>query len=162
MVNKNFCRPTNGGASYEYAPVVLPPNPHEPTEADYNAAGWYRYGIEPPSPPEGKIVTSTRYAISDNKCVAVYTYADAPRRVRTFSKLKLYAALAQAGLWDALKSWLESQTVEGINAYTAFSLAQELRDDHQLFAEWYAAAKSTLGIPDETAEAILAASEVDA
>ena len=75
-VNRNFCRPTHGGTAYEFAPVVLPPNPHEPTESEYNAAGWYRNGIEPPSPPEGKIVTSTRYAISDNKCIAVYEYED--------------------------------------------------------------------------------------
>ena len=73
-VNHNFCRPTNNGASFEYAPVVLPPNPHEPTEAEYNAAGWYRYGIEPPCPPAGMVVKSTYCVISGRECIAVYEY----------------------------------------------------------------------------------------
>lgn len=76
---------------------------------------------------------------------------------RTFSKLKLYVALVQCGLWDALKSWLESQDFDGINAYTAFSLAQELRDDHPMFSQWYAAAKAALRVDDATAEAVLEA-----
>ena len=156
MVNRNFCKPTNNGASYEYAPVVLPPNPHEPTEADYNAAGWYRYGIEPPCPPPGKAVAATSYVIADGKCVAIYTYADAPSAPRTFSKLKLYAALAQAGLWDTLKTWLESQTYEGMNAWTAFSLAQDLSEGNAMFGAWFAAAKTALGVTDEQAEEILA------
>ena len=162
MNNLNYCRPTSDGTGIIYAPVVLPPNPHEPKEPEYNAAGWYRYGIEPPSPPEGKIVAATSYVIADGKCVAIYTYADAPAAPRTFSKLKLYAALAQAGLWDALKSWLEVQTVEGVNAYTAFTLAQELRSDHPLFSEWFAAAKTALNVDDATALAILSAAEADA
>lgn len=162
MVNRNFCRPIDGGTKYAFAPVVIPPNPHEPTEAEYNAAGFYRNGIEPPAPPEGKIVSATSYVIADGKCVAIYTYADAPAAPRTFSKLKLYAALARAGLWDALKSWLEVQTVEGVNAYTAFTLAQELRSDHPLFSEWFAAAKTALKVDDATALAILSAAEADA
>ena len=156
MVNRNFCRPIDGGTNYAFAPVVIPPNPHEPTEAEYNAAGFYRNGIEPPSPPEGKIVSATSYVIADGKCVAIYTYADAPAAPRTFSKLKLYAALARAGLWDALKSWLEVQTVEGVNAYTAFTLAQDLSEGNAMFGAWFSAAKTALGVTDEQAEEILA------
>jgi hypothetical protein len=74
---------------------------------------------------------------------------------RTFSKLKLYAALAAANLWDALKTWLEAQTYEGMNAWTAFSLAQELTEDHPMFAAWFSAAKTALGVDDATAEALL-------
>lgn len=83
---------------------------------------------------------------------------DAPR---TFSKLKLYAALSKAGLWDALVTWLQAQTYDGVNAYTAFTLAQELRDDHPLFNSWFAAAKAALGVSDADAEAILAECEVE-
>ena len=163
MVNKRYCRPTNGGRSLEYAPVILPPSPHEPKEADYLAHGWYRNETNnPPTPPEGKMVESKLYAIAKDgvRVVSVYEYADIPPRIRTFSKLRLYAALAQAGMWDALKAWLEGQTIDGVNAYTAFSLAQELTDAHPLFAQWYAAAKVALDVDDETAEAILSAAEV--
>ena len=80
---------------------------------------------------------------------------------RTFSKLKLYAALSNANLWDALKTWLESQTYEGMNAWTAFSLAQDLSKDHPMFAKWFEAAKEALGVDDSTADAILAAAVID-
>ena len=163
-VNTHYCRPSADALSIEYAPVIFPPSPHEPTEADYLAHGWYRNETHnPPTPPEGKSVSSKRYAITEDgvRVVAVYEYADIPPRVSIFSKLRLYAALAQAGLWDALKIWLEGQTIDGVNAYTAFSLAQELTDAHPLFTQWYAAAKVALGVDDETAEAILEASEVN-
>lgn len=79
---------------------------------------------------------------------------DAPR---TFSKLKLYAALAQANLWEPLVAWLQEQTYDGVNAYTAFMLAQDLAEGHPMFAQWLTAAKTALGVTDEQAEAILAA-----
>ena len=164
MVNRKYARPINDGAGIEYAPVIFPPSPNAPTESDYLAHGWYRNETHnPPTPPEGKFVSSKRYAITEDgvRVVAVYKYADIPPRVRIFSKLRLYAALAQAGLWDALKIWLEGQTIDGVNAYTAFSLAQELTDAHPLFTQWYAAAKVALGVDNETAEAILAVSEVN-
>ena len=72
------------------------------------------------------------------------------------AKLKLYAVLSAANLWDALKSWLSAQTYEGINAWTAFSLAQELTEDHPMFAKWFSAAKTALGVDDATAEELLA------
>ena len=83
--------------------------------------------------------------------------ATSERKPRRFSKLKLYAALAQAGLWDALETWLKDQTFEGINAFTAFSLAQVISDGHPMFKQWFAAVKQALGVSDEDAEAILSA-----
>ena len=50
-----------------------------------------------------------------------------------YSRLKLYAAIAQMGKWDALETWLKSQTINGVNAYTAFLIANDLRTDHPLF-----------------------------
>ena len=76
-----------------------------------------------------------------------------------YSRLKLYAALAQMGKWDALKAWLETQEVNGLNAYMAFMLANDLRTDHPLFLQYFAAAKQALGIDDATADIILAQAE---
>ena len=116
----------------------------------------------PPEPPEGKIPVPDGYEPADTpdgkEWRQAWRYEDAPPPPpRTFSKLKLYAALAQAGLWDALVAWLNTQTFEGINAYTAFMLAQDLAEDHPMFAQWLALAKAALGVTDEQAEAILAA-----
>lgn len=126
----------------------------------------YPLGVSPaPIPPEGKIAIPDGYAPHQNaesgewEWRQKWRYEDAPPPPpRIFSKLKLYAALTQAGLWDALVAWLQSQTYEGINAYTAFTLAQDLTDDHPLFSQWLAAAKTALSVSDEQAEAILAAS----
>lgn len=126
-------------AQMEYVPVVTA-YPAEPASEGkhWEASGWEA---------DSAFVRRT-YAEVDNP----------PPPPRLFSKLKLYAALTQAGLWDALEAWLKAQFVEGVNAYTAFSLAQELSEAHPLFASWYAQAKQVLGVTDEQAEAILAAS----
>lgn len=78
--NKEFCRPTEEGKSLEFAPIILPPKTSAPTEEEYNAANWFRNGIEPPNPPEGKVVSSTTYVVDAdlNMVVAEYTYVDAP------------------------------------------------------------------------------------
>ena len=76
-----------------------------------------------------------------------------------YSRLKIYAALAQMGKWDALKAWLETQEVNGLNAYMAFMLANELRTDHPLFMQYFESAKRVLGIDDATADIILAHAE---
>ena len=76
-----------------------------------------------------------------------------------YSRLKLYAALAQMGKWEALKSWLETQEVNGVNAYVAFTLANDLRTDHPLFMQYFTAAKQALGVDDATADLILAQAE---
>ena len=160
-VNPNFCRPVGDGSSYEYAPVAIPPKLGTPTEEDYNAAGWYRKEIDPPEIPEGQMVASVRYFIENNAVHAEYTYEDAPPPIRTFSKLRLYAALASMGKWDSLLEWLQTQTLpNGINAYTAFDQANDLTDEHPLFKQWFASAKTALGIDDETAEAVLDAASI--
>ena len=102
-----------------------------------------------------------RYDEDENAVVAEYTYEDAPKPVRTFSKLKLYGALTQAGLWDVFESWLKTQTINGVNAYTAFSLAQDLNDANELFNGVVESAKTALGVSDEVVEMILEASVAD-
>lgn len=130
-----------------------------PSSAMYARIGAYtaRQTL-PPDAPEGKVAVPDGYALEGSEWVQQWRYEDAqPPPPRTFSKLKLYAALAQAGLWDPLVAWLNTQTFEGINAHTAFMLAQDLVEDHPMFAQWLAAAKATLGVTDEQVEAILAA-----
>ena len=42
-----------------------------------------------------------------------------------------------------------------MNAYTAFSIANDLTDDHPLFESLFEDAKKALNVSDENAEAIL-------
>lgn len=78
-----------------------------------------------------------------------------------FSKLKLYGALTQAGLWDSFEAWLKQQTINGMSAYTAFSLAQDLNDANPLFLSVVDQAKTDLQVPDEVVQQILDASILD-
>lgn len=160
MTNRKFCRPIDEGKDLEYAPVVLAPNPAPPTETEYNAAGWYRNAILPPTPPEGKMVDTTNYIVANNEVVAEYTYKDLPPKVRTFSKFRLLLVLTQEGLWDAFEAWLKEQMVNGVNAYTAFSIANDLTDENPLFNALIAQAQTDLGVSDEQVASILAAAEV--
>lgn len=122
--------------------------------------GWWSVEkvLPKPVPGEGQEL-AYEYDVVDGVARKTYFLVAKGTNVgpRRFSKLKLYAALAQAGLWDPLVAWLNSQTFEGINAYTAFTLAQDLAEDNPLFDQWLAAAKTALGVSDADAEAILAA-----
>lgn len=160
-VNTNFCKPSEDGKSLVYAPVAFPPNMGEPSDEDYLKRGWYYNSIQPPEPPEGKQVASVSYKVEEDEVVAEYTYEEIPPPIRTFSKLKLYGVLVQSGLWGPFVNWLENQTIEGVNAYTAFTLAQDLSDAHPLFEQWIAQIKQDLSLDDATIEAILSASEAE-
>lgn len=164
MKNRDFGHPINGGASYEDAPVILPPSPHAPTEAEYNAAGWYRKDILPPTPPEGKIVASVHYSVSDNKLVAEYTYEDAPVPVKTYSLYRVVLALKQ------IEVEIEGQTVtaniplvewaKANGLYEELVMAGTIKDDDDDFASGLAAAKQLLGMTDEQIAEVLASAEV--
>ena len=80
--------------------------------------------------------------------------------VKKYSRLKVYVACVQMGLWEKLEAWLKTQDVNGINAYTAFMLANELTADNELFIPMMQAAKTALGVDDATIQAVLAASEM--
>ena len=127
-----------------------------PTAEQYAACGYLPIDSAKPE-KDGAYFISTEYGdLVDGRIVRRYDerpiVAPPPR---TFSKLKLYAVLSAANLWDALKAWLEAHTYEGMNAWMAFSLAQELTEDHPMFAKWYSAAKTALGVDDATAEELL-------
>lgn len=156
--NYNFGRLENG--SIKYAPSIIKDGCRYvvcPTANDYAACNWLPIVDKKPSepPPEGYRYIPTGWKEESGSIVRIYTAVVIIPAARTFSKLKLYGALVKAGLWDALVAWLQSQSVEGINAYTAFTLAQDISDNHPLFKEYYQAARLALGLSEEQAEAIL-------
>ena len=160
ITTKKFCRPTNDGKSYQYAPSMIFPNPGVPTEEEYNANDWYRNEIEPPDTPAGKIVASVLYRVENNAVVAEYTYEDAPSRVRTFSKYKLYLVLTEMGVWEQFETWLKTKTINGRNAHVAFTIANDLTDENEMFNNIVQESQEALGISDEQLAQILAYSEV--
>jgi hypothetical protein len=75
---------------------------------------------------------------------------------KKYSRLSLYAALVRLGKWDVFEAWLKDKTVDGLNAYTSFMLANELSDNHPMFNSLLKEAKTVLDMDDATVEAILA------
>ena len=86
-----------------------------------------------------------------NELHAVSGYVKPP----VYSKLKMYVVLSRAGYWIPLREWLKTQTVDGLNAWEAFSMCNEVSADHPLFAQWLKAAEAALGVDDATAQALL-------
>ena len=160
-MNRNFAKP-KADMTPEFGPDALVIDGRTilaPKAAHYARAGYLPLSPDyPVDPPEGKHYERTGKIEPDGAGDYRWAYTlvdDPPPPPRTFSKLKLYAALSAANLWDALKAWLEAQTYEGMNAWEAFSLAQELTEDHTMFAKWFSAAKTALGVDDATAEELL-------
>lgn len=86
-----------------------------------------------------------------NELHAVSGYVKPP----VYSKLKMYVVLSRAGYWVPLRDWLKTQTVDGLNAWEAFNMCNEVSADHPLFAQWLKAAEAALGVDDATAQALL-------
>lgn len=168
-MNRNFAKITENGASLAFAPNAVRVDGRyvvSPSAATYAAAGYYPVTEAAPAEaaPAGKHYEPRGWEYAPSAAAPeairrVYRLVDdPPPPPRTFSKLKLYAAISAAGLWDALEAWLKAQTFEGVNAYAAFMLARDIEDDHPMFQQWFAAVKQALDVSDEAAEAILAAS----
>lgn len=77
-----------------------------------------------------------------------------PPPPRTFSKLRIVAALTQAGVWDSVKQLLIERGL-----YDLFLAAQDFREDNEYFEQGKAALQTALGWTDEQVESVLAAAE---
>ena len=76
-----------------------------------------------------------------------------PPPPRTFSKLRIVAALTTAGVWDAVKQLLIERSF-----YDLFLAAQDFREDNEYFAQGKTVLQTALGWTDEQVEQILTTS----
>lgn len=85
-----------------------------------------------------------------------YSFVDAtPPPPRTFSKLRIVAALTTAGVWDSVKQLLIERGL-----YDLFLAAQNFAEDNEYFENGKAALQTALGWTDEQVEAVLDASVI--
>lgn len=119
------------------------------------ANGYHTLADEPtPTPPEGKVAVFDGYALdeTDGKWHAQYHVEDAPPPMpRKFSKLKCVVALTRAGVWDAVKAYIEQAGL-----YDLYLAAQDFAEDNDYFTQGKAQLQTALGWDDEQVEAILA------
>ena len=74
-----------------------------------------------------------------------------PPPPRTFSKLRIVAALMDAGVWAQVKAYIESAGL-----YDLYLAAQEFAEDNQYFKDGKDALQTALGWSDEQVEEVLA------
>lgn len=117
--------------------------------------GYYRVEkvLPKPTPADGEELGYT-YTVRDGVAYKEYFVARLPR---VFSKLKVVAALTDAGVWPQVKAWIEANGL-----YDLYLAAQEFAEDNDYFISGRAALSAALGWTDEQVEAILAASVKEA
>lgn len=109
-----------------------------------------------PTPPEGKVARFNGYAVVAGWIAPQYSFEDAPPPPpRTFSKLRIVAALTTAGVWDSVKQLLIERGL-----YDLFLAAQNFAEDNEYFEQGKAALQTALGWTNEQVEAVLAASVI--
>ena len=109
-----------------------------------------------PEPQEGKVVVYGGYALgeSDHLWHKQWVLVDVPPPPpRTFSKLRIVAALTNAGIWSQVKAYIER---EGL--YDLYLAAQDFREDNEYFTQGKAKLQTALGWTDEQVEEVLARS----
>ena len=135
------------------------------TAKDYLSRGWKRIVDEKPAASaSNKVVVATGWAEDETVITRQYAEEDAPEPVkvpRKFSKLKIYGAISKLGAWEKVQAWLEGKTVDGVNGWIAFQLAQEVSEDNALFSAWAEEARQLLGLTEADFETLLGGCVLD-
>lgn len=129
------------------------------TAADYLAQGWKRVVDEKPAPSAtNRYVYAMGWKETDDAITRVYSEADIPAKEskpRKFSKLKIYGMISRLGAWDKVENWLASKEIDGVNGWKAFSLAQEVSEDNEMFETLAGEARELLGLGDTEFDELL-------
>ena len=94
--------------------------------------------------------TISRYVETADAITAIYKLTPIYAPPRTFSKLKLVAALSSLNLWSAFRDWLVET-----DHYDLFVAAQSFREDHPSFTAILYAAQERFCLSDHEIEDIL-------
>ena len=124
-----------------------------PTRAQAAALGAYELDDATPAAPEGKVAVPSSWFVDTEARVIrrEWGFEDAPPPPpRTFSKLKIVAALRAAGAWEAAKAWLESH-----DYWDLFLAAQDFSEDYRAFVDGKDALADALGWSSEEVETLL-------
>ena len=140
----------------EYAPDALATGDGvkmNPSEESYLAEGWKKVVDERPTPEPGYRVEVSGWREDGDTLTCVYKSvpgANPAAGARTFSKLKVVAALKDADKWVLVRTWIEER-----GYWDYYLAAQNFREDNPMFVEAVAAIKSYARMTDEDVEAIL-------
>lgn len=109
--------------------------------------------VLPKPEPKPSEILWFRYRIENGTLVKEYFCRPAPRII---SKFKLYMTLQPLGLYEMLEDFLkETTTPEGINAFKAYEIANELSEENPIFFNMLSQVSEALGVDKEQTEEIL-------
>lgn len=139
----------------EYAPNAYKHNGIEywhPTPDDYKAVGYLLVVQSSPSTPapSGYHYVPDGWEVVDEEIHNKWKLVEDPHIPRTFSKMKIVAALTRMDAWEQTKEWIESQGL-----YDLYLAAQDFAEDNDYFDDGVKAIKDALQLTDEQVEEIL-------
>ena len=124
---------------------------HARTDEERAACGWWR--VIPTDRPEAQSNEVWRvggYAFGGGCATQVWACAWRKVTPRRFSKLKVVAALMQAGVWPQVKQWIEANGL-----YDLYLAAQDFAEDNEYFTQGKAQLQAALGWTDAQVETLL-------
>ena len=126
-----------------------------PKEADLRSAHYLPVVDEPPTTDDAHYAAPTGWEERDGAIRRIYEIREKPPRPpRTFSKLRIVAALTKAGVWAQVKQYIEQAGL-----YDLYLAAQDFREDNEYFAQGKAQLQTALGWTDEQVEKLLKEAE---
>ena len=151
-MNLHYAKFVNGQLTYAPSTLTTPRGDLivNPKRLSYLQAGYKTLIDEPPAAPRGKSAALSRYEETADTITAIYKLVPCAESPRTFSKLRLVAALDAQGLWQSFRDWMVEEEY-----YDLFLAAQDFREDHPSFVEVRAAAQLRFHLTDEQVAAIL-------
>ena len=153
-MNSSYAKIVNGELAYAPDSVILPGGAVvvNPKRLSFLQAGYKPLALTPPAddPPSGMEWTISRYVETADAITAIYKPPPIYAPPRTFSKLKLVAALSSLNLWSAFRDWLVET-----DHYDLFVAAQSFREDHPSFTAILYAAQERFCLSDHEIEDIL-------
>ena len=110
-MNLHYAKFVNGQLTYAPSAITTPRGDLivNPKRLSYLQAGYKQLIDEPPVAPRGKSAALSRYEETADTITAVYKLVPCAESPRTFSKLRLVAALDAQGLWQSFRDWMVEQ-----------------------------------------------------
>lgn len=106
----------------------------------------------------GQYAVAIKWKDTDDKIVRVYEVREkvVEKKIRIFSKLKAYMELTEMGVWPIVEEELKASGM-----WTAFILANEVKEDNPMFMQGLQSMKEILDLDDEAVYNFLKKIEMD-
>lgn len=128
------------------------------TDEERAACGWYRV-----IPYQGEVASNQYFSCTgylfkvEGTVEKIGVVKDRPKykKITKYSKLRIYEASCAMGKWGELEQWMKDTTLQGVNIYQAWTFAQYLTDENELFSYAVDKAAEAMGLTPEQVKELL-------